>query len=361
MAVAIWTGFMPRKRKLDKYVSVFTDRHGTERFRFRRDGSSRYLPPPGSKEYKEAYAEALTGVAKLARAKPGTVNDLVSRFYQSISFRMSGAGWQTTLRQIIEPFREKYGSADVTAFTAPDFDLVIAAKLEQKVVDGRKVGGTHAAHRLRETLIRLFEFAVAQGMVDRNHAKYASKVKHKVKGYHTWSEADIRAYRERWPNGTKARLAMELMLWTGARRGNAHRMKPPVNGRIREIAVKTGKVFDIPVAEPLQQALDAMDEIGQEAIIVTSHGKPYSVAGFGNKMREWCNAAGLPQCTAHGIRSALATRGANAGVAQQGLKALGQWEGDQEVRTYVRKANQIELAESALDAVVEWERRANIG
>ena len=56
---------MPRKRKLDPYVSTFVDRHGKERFRFRRDGSSRYLPPPGTKDYKEAYMRALTGAAGL--------------------------------------------------------------------------------------------------------------------------------------------------------------------------------------------------------------------------------------------------------------------------------------------------------
>lgn len=353
---------MPRKRKLDPYVSVFVDRHGKERFRFRRDGLSRYLPPPGTKDYREAYSRALNGVDGLSRAKPGTVADLVARYYQSIPFRRSGPSWQATQRQVIEAFRDQYGAADVAEFKPSDISLIVSRKMDQAINDkGKKVGGTAAAERMREVLIRLFEFAVSEELIDRNVAKLSHKVGHKPKGYYTWTEADIAKFRAYWPLGTKARLALELMLWTGSRRGNAHKMKPPVDGRFKAIAVKTGAEIDMPVMPPLQAAIDAMPEgsIG-EVLIVTEYGKPFSAAGFGNKMREWCNAAGLPQCTAHGLRRALTTRGANLGLSQQELKALGQWKGDDEVRTYAADANRIRLAEGALDRIAEWERMENI-
>ena len=32
------------------------------------------------------------------------------------------------------------------------------------------------------------------------------------------------------------------------------------------------------------------------------------MAGLGNRMREWCDEAGLPQCAAHGLRKAIARR-----------------------------------------------------
>jgi hypothetical protein len=34
------------KRRLPKYVSAFHDRHGTERFRYRKGDVTRYLPGP---------------------------------------------------------------------------------------------------------------------------------------------------------------------------------------------------------------------------------------------------------------------------------------------------------------------------
>jgi hypothetical protein len=46
---------MARKRKLDPYTSIFVDRHGKERCRFRRLGLSCYLPHPSAKGYQEAY------------------------------------------------------------------------------------------------------------------------------------------------------------------------------------------------------------------------------------------------------------------------------------------------------------------
>lgn len=353
---------MPRKRRLDRYVSVFVDRHGKERFRFRRDGHSVYLPPPGTKDYKEAYSRALNGVEGLSRARPGTVADLVARYYQSIPFRRAGASWQQTQRQVIEGFREQYGAADVAEFKPSDISLIVSRKMDQAVNDkGKKVGGTAAAERVREVLTRLFAFAVDEEMIDRNVAKLSHKVGHKPKGYYTWTEGDIAKFREHWPLGTKARLALELMLWTGSRRGNAHKMKPPVDGRFKAVAVKTGEEIDLPVQPPLQAAIDAMPEgsIG-ETLIVTAYGKPYSAAGFGNKMREWCNAAGLPKCTAHGLRKALATRGANIGLSQQELKALGQWKGDEEVKTYTADRDRHQLAEGALGKIAEWEQKRTL-
>lgn len=343
-------------RKLDKYVSSFVDRHGKERFRFRRDGVSRYLPPPGAKEYPLAYNEALNGVPGLERAKEGSVGHMVARFYQSIQFRRPSLGWQRTMRQFIEPFREEFGKDMVTNFRTSHINAILAAKMTQTIVNGKRAGGTAAAERLREVLFRLFDFARKEGLVETNPVDDAERIGHQGAGYHTWTEAEIAQYRARWPLGTQARLAMELMLWTGMRRANAAKVTPPVNGRLKAVAVKTGKAIDMLVMPQLQAAIEAMGPINTPTLLATSAGKAFTDAGMGNKMREWCDAAGLPQCSAHGLRKAMATRGANAGVGQQGLKSLGQWAGDDEVRTYTETADRHRLAEAALVRISEWEQ-----
>ncbi len=353
---------MPRKRKLDPFVSSFVDRTGKERFRFRRGEVSIYLPAIGSDEYKTAYKHALNGTGGPARARQGSVNDLVARFYRTVPFRRTSEGWQKTMRQSIEPFREEHGDIDVRHFRPKDIDVILAARFEQKIVNGKKVGGSSSAERLREMLMRLFDLAIRLEWIERNPVTLSEPIQHKGDGFYAWNEADIAQYRARWPVGTQARLAMELMLWTGARRGNAHLMTPPIDGRIRAIAVKTKKEIDVPVAPRLQDAIDAMP-VGAmgETLVTTTFGKPYSAAGFGNKMREWCNAAGLPQCTAHGLRKALTRRAADRKVGQQGLKALGQWSQDREVALYAESANRRQLADDALAEVIKWERSANIG
>ena len=354
---------MPRKRKLDRYVSVFVDRYCKERFRFRRLGVSIYLPPPGSEEYAAAYAKALGGSGVSGRAVPGSVGDLVSRFYQTISFRRGGPGWQRTMRQTIEPFREEFADIPVRSFRPKDIDVILAKRHEKiiRFVNGRQraFGGSSAAERLREMLMRLFKLAVKLEWIANNPVMLADAVGHKPKGYHPWTEVEIAKYRETWPLGTTPRLALELMLWTGARRSDAHRMPPPVNGRMVLKAAKTGKEINLPVAPALQAAIDAMPEVGA-VLLRSEYGRPFTQNGLGQRMREWCDKAGLPHCTAHGIRKALTRRAADLNVSQQGLKSLGQWSQDREVATYAASANAKRMAEGALSEVVAWEQGANV-
>jgi integrase len=187
-----------------------------------------------------------------------------------------------------------------------------------------------------------------------NPVEHAEEIEHKVQGFYPWTEADIAIFRERWPLGTKPRLALELLLWTGVRRSDARLLPPPKGGRITGSAGKTGKAFDLPVAPPLQAAIDAMPAVGLTTLLVTEYGKPFTAAGFGNWFRDQCRNAGLEKCTAHGLRKALARRAADQGVQQQGLKALGQWSGDREVALYVAAADQRRLAENAIETVLEW-------
>jgi integrase len=351
---------MARKRKLDEFVSVFVDRHHKERFRFRRNGFSAYLPSPSSKEYRAAYEEALGRAAGRipleSRSIPMSVSDLVPRFYDSVKFKRGGDQWRKTRRQVLEAFRDEFGNDLVADFRPRHIDKILANKMEK--ADGK--GGTHAAKRLREQLEALFAFAVKLEWIRSNPVEQAEEVEHRPQGFYAWTESDILRFRDHWPLGTKPRLALELMLWTGARRGDARLLPPPKGGRIVGKAGKTGKAFNLPVAPPLAAAIEAMPAVGLTTLLVTEYGKPFSAAGFGNWFGEKCRAAKLPRCTAHGLRKALARRAADQGVQQQGLKALGQWSGDREVATYVAGANSTRLAESALAEVVAWEQESNI-
>lgn len=350
---------MARKRKLDPYTSIFVDRHGKERCRYRRNGFACYLPHPSTREYRQSYAEAELkaqgSVPLQPRARPGSINDLLPRYYASARFKQGGDGWIRDRKRVLEAFREEYGDDPVSAFRPKDIDAILAAKMEQTTVKGKKVGGTHAAKRLREQLDLLFRFAVKQEWIASNPVEKADRITHRERGYYDWTEEDIAAFRAFWPIGTKPRLALELVLWTGARRGDAHKVAPPKGGRIAFRAGKTGKQQDIPVAPALQKAIEAMPAVGLTTLLVTEYGKPFSVAGFGNWFKDKCVRAGLPQCSLHGLRRALARRAADQGVQQQGLKALGQWSADREVAVYVAGANHKRLAESALAAVIEWE------
>lgn len=354
---------MARKRKLDDFVSVFVDRHGKERFRYRRGSFSVYLPHPSDKLYLAAYEAAKTRspLAITPRANPGTVDDALPRFYESLAFKRGSDDWRKDRRRVLEAFREEYGKFELKHFEPHLIDRILEKKLEQRIVNGRRRGGSAAAVRLREQLFLFFKWAKKQKLISSNPVDEAETVSHKGTGYYRWNEENIAQFRAFWPLGTKARLALELVLWTGARRKDAHVMAPPKNGRIGDTASKTGKEMDVKVAPALQEAIDAMPAVGITTLLVTEYGNPFSVAGFGNWFKDKCRDAGLPQCSLHGLRKALARRAADLEASQQQLKALGQWSNDSEVKIYVEGANRRRLAESALDAVIEWERGENIG
>ena len=82
---------------------------------------------------------------------------------------------------------------------------------------------------------------------------------------------------------------------------------------------------------------------------MTSHGHPFTDAGFGNWFREACQAAGLPaRCPFHGLRKAACRRGAEADWT---VKQIAAWSGHKtlkEVERYTRDADQKKLAEAAM-------------
>jgi len=73
--------------------------------------------------------------------------------------------------------------------------------------------------------------------------------------------------------------------------------------------------------------------------VVTEFGKQFSVRGFGNKFRPWCDEAGLPNCSAHGL---LQSR--DQGVDRTHDRQRG--------RPYTAAADQRTLSDTAADELL---------
>src|SRR5678810_600098 len=61
--------------------------------------------------------------------------------------------------------------------------------------------------------------------------------------------------------------------------------------------------LSLPIIPELQRIIDASVAAGitgELSFLVTEYGKPFSIAGFGNKFRQWCDEAGLYGLSAHG-------------------------------------------------------------
>ena len=348
---------MARIKRRHPNVSSFIDRHGKMRWRWRKKGFPTYYfcSPPDTPGFAEELAQAEAGARITcgeSRTIPRSVSDLCVRYYASTNFSGGGIADQRRRKAVIEKFRAEVGDDLVANFRWDHIEAVLNRK---KIITtdarARKSGGPAAARTLRKQLMRLFAYAVRLGWISSNPVEQTDAVAvPKTGGFYTWTEDDIEQYRAHHALGTTPRLALEIMLWTAQRRGDARLFGPQHmrDGKINYTQGKTGTELWLPAAPQLLDAIRAMPKIGIKTYLISEFGKPFSDAGIGNRMREWCDAAGLPKCSAHGLRKATARRLAEMRATQQEIKATGGWKDDSLVATYTAAADQKTLAESAI-------------
>jgi integrase/recombinase XerD len=82
--------------------------------------------------------------------------------------------------------------------------------------------------------------------------------------------------------------------------------------------------------------------------LTTVHGKPFTVGGFSGAFKDWCVAAGLPQCASHGLRKPSATRLAEAGCSPHQIMSITGHKSLKEGEVYTKAVRNQGLAKSAM-------------
>jgi integrase len=330
------------------HVNSIKDRHGRVRYYFRRRGfkNVRLLGLPGSAEFMEAYGAALAD-AKPAeigarRTQPGTVAALVAAYLGSIAFSNLAAETRRSRRGILERFRAEHGDKRVTLLGRQHVERMVAAK----------AATPSAARNFLNALRVLMHFAIETGIRSDDPTIGVKRVKLRTEGFRTWTEDDIGSFEAAHPIGTRARLALALLLYTGQRRSDVVRMgHQHLRGcdlHIRQ--QKTGKELTIPVLPELRAVLDATPS--DLTFLTTASGKPFTPAGFTNWFREMCNEAGLPKgLSAHGLRKATCRRLAEAGRSAMEIAAISGHGSLQEIERYTRAADQARMARAAIGSL----------
>ena len=336
-----------------KYVKRYQDRHGKVRHYFRAPG--RKLAPlpglPGSGAFMAAYAEALDamaipeGAGKAPRA--GTVSALCVAYYAGATFRSLNVSTRRTYRNILDRFRATYGDGPARALKPTHIKAIL----------DKTAGRPGAARNLLKALRALFAFAAERGLVPANPTTGVKFKAPRSEGFRAWTEDDIEAFRAHWPAGSRARLALALLLYTGQRRSDVVRM-----GRqhIRDgcILVRQKKrgadapVLSIPIHPNLTAELDALPK-EHLTFLMTAYGKPMSEAGFTNWFVRCAGDAGLPaKSSPHGLRKAAARRLAEAGCSAHEIMAITGHGSLKEVERYTATASQGKLAQAAMARTV---------
>jgi integrase len=176
-------------------------------------------------------------------------------------------------------------------------------------------------------------------------------------GHLPWSDDDMAAYEARWPIGTRQRVWLDVLAYTGLRRGDAVRLgRQHVRGGVATIKTeKTGAVVTLPILGTLAKTL-AAGPCGDLTFIAGKNGRPLTKESFGNLFRQACRDAGLVNRSAHGLRKAAATRAAEHGATEAELEAIFGWSGGRMASLYTRAANRQRLSIAAMNKLENHQR-----
>jgi integrase len=288
---------------------------------------------PWTPEFMEAYAAAMGGSnrPKQTRAKPGTWGHLCAM-----------------CQEPIKPGSDR---------TFNDFPLSKMSPHDIEVLRDRKIHTPEAANGRLKAARQVCKFgAKNQKYLKINIARDVEYFHTGSTGFHTWTIEEVQQFEARHPIGTKARLAFALLLFTGQRRSDVIRFgrQHMRNGLLTFTQFKGRKKkpkrLILPVLPVLREIIDA-SPCGELTFLINDLGRAFSDAGIGNKMRDWCDQAGLPHCTAHGVRKAGATIAAENGATGKQLMAIFGWDSMKQAELYTRAADQKRMAADAMHLI----------
>lgn len=341
------TDDMPKPRL--PYLRHERNRHGTWCWYFRKENGPRIRINEefGTPAFRAAYDAALSGspVEVTQTVRSGSVAWLVDKYKASGKFLAAAESTRyfrgNFLKQMVKAVGEKPASK-------------ITKKVIQNSMEDRSATPHHANNML-VAISQMFEWAVENDYVKENPCADVKPFPTKPSdGHHTWTVEQVEIYRAHHPVGTRARLAIDLLLFTGLRRsdiikiGKQHVREGLLTFRTR----KTKAVVYIPIFPELRASIDAT-KTGDLAFLTAERGRPFSTPeSFGARFRIWCDEAGLTtDCTAHGVRKAGATIAANLGASAQELMAMYGWSRISMAEVYTRAADKTRLARAAAERI----------
>ena len=338
---------MPKRRP--KFLLHERDRHGNWKWYVRKDHGPRirlvapYDTPAFWAEYFEA-CKRVTGEAVAAVDNRRTLRWAFDQYRQSSAW--SGLS-QTTRRQrenILLGVLENGG------------DTSLGRIDERAILEGRerRKDTPHQANSFLKLMRGFCAWCVEQKLMASNPAAIVKLLATENEdGFHTWSSGEMDRFEAYWPVGTRERLAYDLLLYTGLRRGDAVRVGPPhvrdgiitLDTEKRRKGKKPIQVV-IPILPPLAESI-AATPTGEETFLINERGERWVKESFGNWFGDACRKAKCPG-SAHGLRKAGATRAAERGATERQLMAIYGWTTSKQATHYTRQADRARLSAEAM-------------
>jgi len=236
----------------------------------------------GEPEFDDEYRAALSGT-RIRKASPSnsSLQWLVARYRETIAW--------TDLSTATRKRRD-----NIFASTMETAGIEPYAKITRGIIEAgreRRIKTPPQARHFLDAMRGLFRWALKAGFVKVDPTLGVANLPRKrTEGFIPWTEDHATAYEIRWPIGTRQRVWLDVLLYTGLRRGDAVRI-----GRqhVRGCSIKAEKNgVEVPVIIlPVLQATLNAGPCGDLNFIVGENGRPLTKESFGNEFRDACRAA----------------------------------------------------------------------
>ena len=211
------------------------DRHGNVRIYFRAKGGRRFVFA-GRHGRRSSWRSMTPRRAKTVPTQrkgitPGTWRWLCVRYFaECADYLRHDDRMKRVRRGILEAtFDEPIAPGSSKFFQ--DFPLSRMAADTIEVLRDRKIAFPEAANNRLKAIRAVFKWAVrkkgpdGKSLAAHNAGRDVSYLRsNNPSGYHPWTPEEVRQFEARHPIGTKARLALALLLFTGQRRSDITRL-----------------------------------------------------------------------------------------------------------------------------------------
>jgi integrase len=333
---------MPRPRPPHLHRQV--TRHGKSVWYVRvgKGPRTRIRAEYGTPEFDAEYQAALTGAPRPKKGpQSGTLAWLIARYRETTSW--------TKLKPATQRQRENIFLQVIKTGGGQPYAAVTRVGIEQA---REKRGATpHQSRNFLDAMRGLFRWALGAGFVKVDPTAGVKNPKRpKGDGFRPWTQEDVAAYQRRWPVGTRQRVWLDVLRYTGLRRGDAVRLGPQhVRDGIATITTeKSNFTVEVTLAIlPVLAATLAAGPCGEHTFICGESGGSLTKESFGNLFKDACKAAGVLG-SAHGLRKIAATTAANNRATVAELNAVFGWRGSAMASLYTEKADRRKLALEAI-------------
>lgn len=304
----------------------------------------------GTSEFQAQYESAAQGkpiISSASKAKTGSFQWLWDRYRETQAWASLSSATRRQRENITARVMETSGKEPYGAITE--------AHIESGK-DRRRETPAQARNFL-DAMRGLFRWARKSGHIAVDPtANVENPPKPKGEGFPPWNEDDVAAYEAKWGPGTKERVWLYVLLYTGLRRGDAVRAgRQHIKDGV--LSLKTEKSgFTVPVTLRILPPLAAVLEhsaAGDMPLIRGDRGRRMTKESFGNAFSAAALKAGIRK-SAHGIRKLAATIMADNGATEAELEAVFGWRGGAMASHYTREANRKRLALGAMDKLTRY-------